>query len=71
MGCLASMSGVGKHQNERVYRSISAVGNVYRSDKHTDHRLSVNLHDRPTADGSIVDDEWCVLMRWARVNTDH
>ena len=33
----------------------------------TDHRLSVNLHDHPTTDGSVVDDEWCVLARWARV----
>ena len=42
-----------------------------RSDKYTDHRLSVNLHDYPAANGSVVDDEWCVLVRWARVNADH
>ena len=42
-----------------------------RSDKYTDLRLSVNLHDHPAADGSVVDDEWCVLVRWAHVNADH
>ena len=42
-----------------------------RSDKYTDHRMSVNLHDHPAADGSVVDDEWCVLVRWTRVNADH
>ena len=28
-----------------------------------DHMFSVNLHDHPAADGSVVDDEWCVLMK--------
>ena len=42
-----------------------------RSDKYTDHRLSVNLHNRPATDGSVVVDEWCVLVRWACVNADH
>ena len=34
-----------------------------RSDKYTDHRLSVNLRDHPAADGFADDDEWCVLVR--------
>ena len=42
-----------------------------RSDKHTDHRLSVNLHDYPATQDSVVEDEWCVLVRWARLNADH
>ena len=38
-----------------------------RGGGYTDHMLSVNLHDHLAANGSVVDDEWCVLVRWARV----
>ena len=46
------------------------VGSI-RSDRYTDHRLTVNLHDHPAADSSVVDDEWCVVVRLACVNADH
>ena len=41
-----------------------------RSDRYTDHRLSVKPRDHSAADGSVVGDEWCVLVRWVHVNAD-